>query len=196
MSKMVKLTNWIFEILSLHMFWLIYIFKGFIILGIFPSTAAVFAVIRNWLLNGESKSIPMLFKQYYKENFKISNILGWFLTILTFTVIVNFIYTPYYLEQIQIIMYTAIILMSILLFISWGYLFPAIVHYRLAVYELFLVVLKAGFSSLKGMVIQVISVLILFLLILKLPGLLLVFGVVPLAFMQMVISMKVFYELD
>lgn len=78
MSKTVKLTDWIFEIFSLQILWIIHIFKGFIVLGIFPSIAAVFAVVRHWLLKREVESLSYIFKQYYKENFKTANILGWF----------------------------------------------------------------------------------------------------------------------
>lgn len=196
MSKTVKLTDWIFEILNLQFLWIIYLFKGFIIMGIFPSTAAVFAVIRHWLMKKEDTSISLLFKQYYKENFKLANKLGWFFFFVTLIVTVNFIYTPYYPQQIRMIMYAAIVFMSILLFIAWVYLFPAIVHYKLSIYELFLVILKAGFSSLIGVIMQVISAAIIIFILWKLPAMLLLFGIIPFAFTQTAVSMKVFYELD
>ncbi|MCT1901309.1 YesL family protein [Oceanobacillus sojae] len=196
MSKTVKLTDWIFEIFSLQILWITHIFKGFIVLGIFPSIAAVFAVVRHWLLKREVESLYNIFKQYYKENFKTANILGWFFSSITFIVIMNFIYTAYYPEQIQIIMYAAVIFMAIILLIVWAYLFPAIVHYKLSVYELFLVVLKAGFSSLKGIIFQLISAVIIFVIIFKLPGLVLIFGIIPFAFTQTAISIKVFHELN
>lgn len=192
MSKTAKITDWIFELFHLHFQWIIYTLRGFIIAGLFPSIAAIFAVIRHWLLKGKTEMLSKLFKQYYNENFKVANIFGWSILLITIAIITNFLYTPYYPESIQLIMYTALIFMSVILFIIWVYLFPTIVHFKLSNQELFLVMLKAGFSSVLGLGLQILFIGILLLIIFRLPALLLFFGFTPLAFFQMLVSIKIF----
>ncbi|GEM_PF-1896647 len=195
MSKVAKVTDLIFELFQLHFQGIIYTLKGFIIVGLFPSIAAIFAVVRHWLLKGRKEMLNKLFKQYYKENFKTANLFGWSFLLVTIAVIINYLYTPYYPKNMQLIMYTALVFMSVMLFIIWVYLFPVIVHYKLSYQELFLVMLKTGFSSILGIGVQVIFIGILLLIILKLPALLLFFGITPFAFFQMMASIKIFDKL-
>ncbi|MEI3612497.1 YesL family protein [Pseudogracilibacillus sp. SO30301A] len=196
MSKTAKITDLIFELFHLHFQWIIYTLKGFVIAGLFPSIAAIFAVIRHWLLKGRTEMLTKLFKQYYDENFRVANIFGWSVLLITLVVITNFIYMSYYPENIRLIMYAILVFMSIILFIIWVYLFPTIVHYKLSNHDLFLVMLKTGFSSILGLVLQIIFIGILLLIIFRLPALLLFFGLTPLAFFQMMVSIKIFNKLN
>jgi len=196
MAKTIKITDWIFEIFNLHIQWIKYTFKGLIILGLFPSTAAVFAVIRYWLLKRETESLAKLFRQYYYDNYKVANVLGWFFLFISFIVLLNFFYIPYYPENFKTVMYAIIVFMSIILLITWTFLFPAIVHYKLPHHQLFLVILKSGFSSIGGIMTPIISTGIFIVIILKLPALLLFFGITPLALVQETVSIKIFKDFN
>lgn len=77
MLKSAKIVNFIYMVFCLHIQWLLHVVKGFIIAGIFPSTAAVYAVIRDLLLKKEIDSLSYTFSNYYSHNFKVANILGW-----------------------------------------------------------------------------------------------------------------------
>ncbi|MEI3612513.1 DUF624 domain-containing protein [Pseudogracilibacillus sp. SO30301A] len=59
MSKTAKITDWIFELFHLHLHfqWIIYTIRGFVISGLFPSTASIFADIRHWLLKGRTEML-------------------------------------------------------------------------------------------------------------------------------------------
>src|SRR5690625_1115284 len=103
MFKTVKIMDWLYEILRVHFYWILYLLKGFIIVGIFPATAAVFAIFRQRLLKRELEPLDKLFRQYYKENFKVANIFGWLLMIVTLSVLVNFFYIPFYPVKLQMI---------------------------------------------------------------------------------------------
>src|SRR5699024_4798911 len=124
MAKTIKITDWIFEIFNLHIQWIKYTFKGLIILGLFPSTAAVFAVIRYWLLKRETESLAKLFRQYYYDNYKVANVLGWFFLFISFIVLLNFFYIPYYTENFKKVMYAIFVFMCIIfLFIYFSFYF-------------------------------------------------------------------------
>lgn len=61
MFKSAKIVNFIYMVFCLHIQWLLHVVKGFIIAGIFPSTAAVYAVIRDLLLKKEIDSLSNTF---------------------------------------------------------------------------------------------------------------------------------------
>ena len=192
MSKTVKFTDWLYEILTLHFRWVVYLFKGFIVLGFFPATSAVFAVVRDRILNKDIASLPQAFKQYYHENFRTANILGWLFTFITGIVILNLFLIPYYPEAVHLLMYAIIAFTSFILIISWIYLFPTIVHFQLPIKELFLVILKTGFSSIPAIVIQIIAMMIILLISLRFLAFFILFGVTPYALIQMSFSLRLF----
>lgn len=192
MSKTVKFTDWLYEILTLHFRWVVYLFKGFIVLGFFPATSAVFAVVRDRILNKDIASLPQAFKQYYHENFRTANILGWLFTFITSIIIINLFLIPYYPLALHIPMYAIIAFTSFILVISWIYLFPTIVHFQLPIKELFLVILKTGFSSIPAIVIQIIAMMIILLISLRFLGFFILFGVTPYALIQMSFSLRLF----
>lgn len=196
MSKTAKITDLLYEILRLQFYWIIYIFRGGIVAGIFPSTAAVFAIIRSQLLKKEDESLSKLFRLFYCENFKVANILGGSFALVTGVIIINFFYIPYYPESMRVSMYAIIVFMSFLLLIVWIYLFPTIVHFKLSISKLFLVILKTGFSSLFGTIIQIIVLGLLSLFMFRFPVFIFMFGIIPFALVQMLVSIHLFGNLE
>lgn len=195
MSRALVFAEWLYEILKLHFLWMIYIIRGIIVAGIFPATAAMYAVVRHWQLKREPKPISELFKQFYHENFKIANQLGWLFLLASFALISNFLYIPTYPEKFRVVMYAIILSLAVFLLILWIYVFPVIVHYKLSVANLFTVMLKAGFVSLSGIIMQVLFVGIFLTIVYNLPALFVLFGITPLALVQVAVSINVFNKI-
>lgn len=195
MSRTFVFAEWLYEIVKLHFFWVVYIFKGFVVAGVFPSVAAVYATIRHWQLKRESRSVSELFKQYYEENFKVANIFGWMFLSATAILVLNFLYIPLYPETVRMIMYAVILFLALLLLIGWIYVFPIVVHYKLPISSLFVAILKAGFASLTGMIMQILFACIFILIVYKLPAFFVLFGIIPLSLVQIAISLNVFDKL-
>ena len=74
--------EWVTKLALLNLLWLLFSLVGGILLGIFPSTLAMFAVIRQWLQGDTQLSIRKSFWRYYKADFWKGNALGAFLSIL------------------------------------------------------------------------------------------------------------------
>ncbi|OCA83227.1 hypothetical protein A8F94_19155 [Bacillus sp. FJAT-27225] len=70
--------NWAMKLACLNLLWLAGIAIGAGIAGFFPSTAAMFSVIRKWLQEG-NLDLPLLahFKQAYRKDFLKSNLYGY-----------------------------------------------------------------------------------------------------------------------
>src|SRR5690625_7867515 len=91
------------EILKLHFLWIGYIFRGLVVAGLFPATAAVYAVVRHWQLKREARPTAVLFKQYYEDNFKTSNALGWMCFVIAGVIGVDFLYIANYAEKMRLV---------------------------------------------------------------------------------------------
>lgn len=130
------ITYWIWELLKLHFYWIIYIFRGGVILGLFPSTAALYAVARRWV-KGEKKEEPFrMYKQFYRENFKVANILGCIILFMSVDIYLNLMILPNIDMPILIVfMYGIIIFILIITSLFWIYLFPIIVNFSLPLYN-------------------------------------------------------------
>lgn len=194
MERTLVFADWLLELLQLHFLWIVYIFRGWIVGGIFPSTAAVYAVIRHWLSKKEPQSLSKLFKQYYMENFKVANILGWTFLSVTFITVMNFLYLPYYPGGLRMIMYSIIISFILIILVGWIYLFPIIVHYHLSISNYFIVIIKQGFTSILGTIMQLLFLGIYLYCVYTLPALLLLFGIVPFVLVQMAVNINIFQE--
>ncbi|MBS4178466.1 YesL family protein [Lederbergia citrea] len=100
------------------------------IITIFPATAAMFGVVRQWVQKKDSGVFKSFFV-YFKENFKQSFLLGllWFVFALLFYFNINI--------SLQMSGIAKIIMVSSLLFIclffvmTTIYLFPVMVHYKM-----------------------------------------------------------------
>ncbi|GGH78686.1 putative membrane protein YesL [Pullulanibacillus pueri] len=64
------------KLIYLNLLWVLFSLMGGVILGVFPATAAVFAIIRKWAFQ-EEVPIFSTFWLYYKSEFKKSQITGY-----------------------------------------------------------------------------------------------------------------------
>ncbi|ADU30540.1 YesL family protein [Evansella cellulosilytica] len=197
MKKIFAFAEWLLELLKLHFYWIVFILRGAIILGLFPATAALYGVIRHWIRESDYEDQLQLFKRLYKENFKVANIYGWIFTAISGIIILNFLYIPLYSEDVvKITMYTVIIFFIIILTIFWLYLFPVIIHYRLPIRDYFAAIIQVGISSPLAIIMQLMLLGIYSMLIYHLPPLIILFGIIPFALTQVAISNNIVNKID
>ncbi|WP_226037805.1 YesL family protein [Aquibacillus saliphilus] len=91
----------------------------------FPSTSALFASVRDWLLKKEGKSLVKTFWNYYRENYKKSLLGGLFLTSMWVIWVVDY----YYLKEISVIFMFTFILLGVVLYVYSINFFSVLVHY-------------------------------------------------------------------
>ena len=195
MKRAFVFTDWLAEVLGLHFFWVLYVLKGWIFMGIFPATAAVYAVVQHWMKKEEPIALSDLYKKHYEENYKAANILGWMFLAVTCILLANIYYLPYYPETLRLVMYPVLLSFTFILLISWLYLFPAVVRFNVPAANYFAVILKIGFTSFTGIMMQLFFLGIYLTVIYMLPALLLLFGLVPFVFLQMAVMFNIFQKL-
>lgn len=114
--------------LILQFLFIVYTLRGGVILGFFPALAAVFQVIYLALIHKGGK-FKVTFQQFYKENFKISNQLGFTAVALCLFLWMDLRISGNYI-QLPVLHYLLILLFILGLGTSL-FLFPVVCRYSL-----------------------------------------------------------------
>lgn len=100
------------------------------IITIFPSTSAMYAVIREWVTKGETSLFRIFFRKF-KENFKQSFILGLAWLLYGLIVFANINIMESMTGIFPTIILTLLLLVGFLFVLITVYMFPLMVHYDL-----------------------------------------------------------------
>lgn len=193
MRKLFDLVDRMWELLVLNFIWIVYMFRGAIILGFFPATAAVYGVLRHWNKNGMDQKTLSLFKQFYRENFKNANVLGWLLSVLSAMVFLNWYLLPSITSPaIKIIIYGIIIPFSIFLILMWTYLFPILVHFELRWINYLIVIFKFSVTYFSYTVLQLALIVLYGMVFAQFPIFMMLFGFTIIALGQVAICSHIF----
>lgn len=175
--------EWITKFAYVNVLWIIFTLAGGIILGFYPATTALYAVVRDWLKGNTDAPIASSFLSFYKKDFIKSNKLGIFITALTLLVLLNlqYIQASPALTWIHIPLFAFVLLF--VLFIC--YVFPAFVHFditnRRVMHHAFLLLLVNPLHT-AAMALMLAAA---FFLMSLLPALLFIFGGSVFAFITM-----------
>lgn len=171
-----RITELVTQFAFLQLLWIVFTILGLGIFGIFPSTAAMFSVVRKWVMGVEDAPVFKTFWQTYKTEFIRVNGLG-----LIFVAMGWLLYVDFHFFTIGDSMGSSILKMVTILityfFITTAiYFFPIFVHFQYR----FFGYLKYSFlysvsSPLRTAGIFIITCAIYFLL-LKVPSLFLIFS--------------------
>ncbi|MBT2600182.1 MULTISPECIES: DUF624 domain-containing protein [Oceanobacillus] len=119
---------------------------------LFPATSAMFALVRDWIINQEKASILGTFWGYYKENYKQSMQAGIIFALLWFIWAVDYSY----FQQENIVLMFVFLIMGVILYVFTLLFFSVIVHYNLDLKTL----LKKAFILTVGSPVLFFSIII------------------------------------
>lgn len=97
---------------------------------LFPATAALFSVVRKWVMGDTDVSVLKTYFKGYKENYKQSMVGGIFYTLLFVVMIVDYTVYMNQMKNLQVIGLVMLILL-VLLFISLFNFFSMVSHYHM-----------------------------------------------------------------
>lgn len=126
-----QISNFLYKLIALNILILLFSIIGLIFLGFFPSLAAGYAILRNWLIFKKEPPLIREFFNYYKLYFIKSNLLGYL-----FTIAIAFFYFDFYFFQslsspsLRLVSYLYLPLLFLAV-ITAMYVFPLFVHYQL-----------------------------------------------------------------
>ncbi|WP_102028619.1 YesL family protein [Salirhabdus sp. Marseille-P4669] len=191
-----RIMEWITRFAYLQLLWILFTLLGGIILGFFPSTIAMHAIIRKWLNGNHDIALFPTFWNFYKNEFWKSNVLGIFLIIFSGLIVLDFYYieatTDQFFQFKTIPLYMFMLLFLFFLF----YVFPVFVHYDLKVRYIlknaFLIMLISPIHTL----LMIVTFVSMYFIINMIPALLFIFGGVLYAFITTWISLDRFKRIE
>ncbi|WP_251550324.1 YesL family protein [Neobacillus muris] len=129
-------TEWIAKFAYINLLWMGFSLLGLVVLGFFPATISMFAIIRKWMMGDTDIPIFRSYWKTYKSEFLRSNGLGLIIAAAVGLMVLDLVFLrnagSNFISAIQIPLYLFMfaVVMTIL------YLFPVYVHYELKLSQL------------------------------------------------------------
>ncbi|MCC2529314.1 MULTISPECIES: YesL family protein [Bacillus] len=119
------------KIAWLNGLWLLFTLLGGILFGWAPSTAAMCAVIRKWLMGQKDVPVFVLFLDTYKKEFLKVNAIGLAFFALLLILSANYYYFSASADWLSFTVTSCTLLAGLLYTVALMYVFPLYVHYEL-----------------------------------------------------------------
>jgi len=179
------ITELVMQFAYLQLLWIAFTLMGLGLLGIFPSTAAMFSVVRKWIMGEEDVPVFKTFWQTYKTEFVRVNGLGLILSAIGWLLYVDYHFFTFGQSMGSSLLKILTLLIIYLFITTCIYFFPIFVHFRYSVFDYFKYSFLYSVSTpLKTAGIFIISYIIYFLLM-KVPVLFLFFSGSVISYMWM-----------
>lgn len=128
-----KVSEWITRFAYVNLLWIAFTIFGVGVLGLFPATAAMFAVVRKWVQGDHDIKIFPLFWKTFKKEFKNANIIGYIFAITGYLLSIEFQILRNHGGLPYVIASYGVIALFIFYFIAALYVFPIFVHFNLSI---------------------------------------------------------------
>jgi len=190
-----RVGNWIILLGTLNVLWIIFSLLGLIVFGLFPSTVAMYTVVRQCIRGKNDLPIFRTYWESYRSNFLKANALGLTLFIIAYLIYIDFIFlntlTGWPAILLNVILISALILFSVVMLL----IFPVFVHYELRILQYIKVSIVIGISYPIQTLFILLSAVFIYAIVIIIPGLFLFFGSI-LSFFIMWISNITFGKIE
>lgn len=189
--------DWAMKLAYLNILWLVGIFIGLGITGFFPSTVAMFSVLRKWTQEEEEAlKVYAHFKNEYKKEFFQSNKYGYSWVILGVIIYVDLQFFRGIPTIWALILSLFFFILAAIYIVALLYAFPVYVQFKLNIKQYFRNCLLIALSNPLFSVLMVLGFYFPYYLMTKIPGLLPFFGGSLISIVLMIISNKMFKILE
>ncbi|MEK3889544.1 YesL family protein [Bacillus sp. FSL K6-3431] len=141
MGGLYRACDWIMKLAILNLLWISFSLLGLVLFGIFPATAAMFAVVRKWAMGEMDVSIFKTFWQSYKKEFLKSNQLGFIITLCSIILYIDFHFLQITTNSVIKMLFIPFWIVVLIFICTLFYVFPMFVHYNIKIRD----VLKNSF---------------------------------------------------
>ncbi|WP_208585682.1 YesL family protein [Gracilibacillus suaedae] len=184
-----RLGNLGFNLILLNILWIMFSLLGLIVLGFFPATVALFAVIRKLIMVDEDMPVWTEFIEQFKSEFIKSNLLGYTVTFIGVFLFLDFkIIQHLSNDYVQIMLFNLTLVIGIFYAISILYIFPLYVHFDFSLIQYFryacILTIARPFHTI--MLIAILGVILC--IYMFIPALILLFGTSLFCFVVMKIA--------
>ncbi|WP_449539628.1 YesL family protein [Ferdinandcohnia sp. Marseille-Q9671] len=195
-SGIYNLCKWITHLAYLHILWVLFTVLGVGVLGIFPSTAAMFAVARKKAMGIEDVPTFTTFWKTYRSEFMRANVLGLLLIVIGLI----WYFDLQFFRQFEGSFYTVLnylmMMVGLVYIILLLFIFPVFVHFDLKIYQYITHALKIGFLRPATLVMLLIGSVGTYYFLITFPGMIPLFGISFFVYFNMWIAYKSFETIN
>ncbi|GAA0336816.1 YesL family protein [Bacillus carboniphilus] len=190
-----RISQKITQFFYINCLWFLFTLLGGIVLGFFPATTAMHAVMRK-IIDNEDPPIFNTFKKTYFEEFKNSNLLGVILIGIIYMLYIDFQYVMLMDYSIlSLALYAGLLTVGLLVGIISMYVFPLLAQHRLSVFQYIKYSCFIGISNPLITLSMGVALIFCVSLIKDLPVILLFFGSF-ISYVWMFFTMKIVRQLN
>ncbi|MBO0958767.1 YesL family protein [Neobacillus sp. MM2021_6] len=189
--------DWIWRVISANLCWIAFTILGLGVLGFFPSSVALFTIVRKWIRHDTDLSVWKTFKHVYVKEWKRTNGIG-----LVFYSIGLFLFVDIRIVMgimtgvFSIFLLVFLYFVAFLFIMSIGYFFSIYVHYQLSTKEYIKQSFLFAVTSFGPTIWIGAGLLLVGMVVWKVPGLILfISGVAP-AYWMMRVCLSRFTKLE
>ncbi|WP_307323594.1 YesL family protein [Evansella vedderi] len=169
----------------LNILWVVFSLVGGVLFGIYPSTIALFSLMKTWREGNSDKVCFQEYKRIFKSQFISGNRLGVYITILLGIMMLNGILLYFNQSTAKPLLFVLFIISFVLTVVLMLYVFPVYVYFRTVPTNTLVYALIIGMAHpLRTLYLSIISFLIL-VVVYSTAGLPIFFGVSVVAFIAM-----------
>lgn len=173
----IRAGNWAFNLVLLNLLWFLFSVLGLFIFGFFPATAALFAVIKQMVMEDEDAPILKLFFKKFKAEFFMSNAVGYLFLIFGLILYLDLRVLQQLDNNIlQLTLASVTVVIGFIYLLTLLYIFPIFVHFDLKLWQYPKHALILAVAKPFHTVFMLAILALVILLYMKMPVLILIFG--------------------
>ncbi|WP_416148792.1 YesL family protein [Salipaludibacillus sp. HK11] len=134
-SALYKISTWIMRMAFVNILWISFTIIGFVVLGFFPATVAMFTIVRHWIRGDSDIPIYSTFWNTYKQYFLRANILGIIFAIAGVVLFWDLLFFRDFGGPIGFVLFFLSIVLALFYLMTAFILIPVIVHYDIKTTE-------------------------------------------------------------
>jgi uncharacterized membrane protein YesL len=189
-----RICDWVARLAFLNLLWIAFTLLGFVLLGFFPATIAMYSVCRKWVIGEQDVPVFKTFLHFYRREFRKGNVIGGCLLAIAYILWVDY----RILQTSANSNFQSLAYLFFLLFVFYGifllFLFPMYVHYELRIRQLIKNTFLLAIASPLTAIVMVTAVLFVYYLSLSISGVVVFFSGSTLALFIMWLEYRVFQK--
>lgn len=171
-----RFSEWVMRLAYVNLLWILFILVGGIILGFGPSTVAMFAVTRKWVMGEVDIPVYKTFWNSYKTEFKKANVLMILLLLIGYVLYLDLKFFQGQEGIIYVLISYIMLGLMFLYVVITMYIFPIFVHYELKLFQYFRNAFLFSLMHPFLTIIMGVFCLTIYYLLIYVPGLIPFFG--------------------
>ncbi|MCP3028751.1 DUF624 domain-containing protein [Halobacillus sp. A5] len=182
-----------YHLIVFHLLWFLLVLSGFFILGFFPATAALFAVLREMIMEDEDEPYYKLFFKKFKSEFVMANVIGYVLVAAGIILYLDFrILQLLENDLLQITLASITFVVGVMYVLVLLYIFPIFSHFRLSFWTYFKYSVALAVARPFQTIFIAAAMAIFIYIYINFPVLMMLFGLSPAAYMTTKVASRSF----